>query len=61
MAVRGLLLELAAERPHDRWSGVNAAVNAIYLALGLPQEQPSDFERAVRSQSEDERTNRTLT
>jgi hypothetical protein len=26
--------ELVTERPHDRWSGVNAAVNAIYLALG---------------------------
>jgi hypothetical protein len=26
--------ELATERLHDRWSGVNAAVNAIYLQLG---------------------------
>jgi hypothetical protein len=26
--------ELGTERPHDRWSGVNAAANAIYLALG---------------------------
>lgn len=25
--------ELTTERLHDRWSGVNAAVNAIYLAL----------------------------
>jgi hypothetical protein len=26
--------ELATERLHDRWSGVNAAANAIYLAVG---------------------------
>lgn len=26
---------LAAEREHDRWSAVNAATNAIYLALEL--------------------------
>jgi hypothetical protein len=25
--------ELATERLHDRWSGVNAAVNVIYLHL----------------------------
>lgn len=28
---------LAKERQHDRWSAVNAAANAIYLALGEPQ------------------------
>ncbi len=26
--------ELAIAQTHDRWSGVNAAVNAIYLQLG---------------------------
>lgn len=26
---------LGCEREHDRWSGVNAAVNAIYGALGV--------------------------
>ena len=29
---------LASERPHDRWSAVNAAANAIYLALGAPRD-----------------------
>jgi hypothetical protein len=26
--------ELAAERLHNRWSGLNAGVNAMYLAVG---------------------------
>jgi hypothetical protein len=26
--------ELATQRQHDRWSAVNAAANAIYLAVG---------------------------
>jgi hypothetical protein len=41
--------ELATERLHDRWSGVNAAVNAIYLALGQERdrERQSEFERAA--------------
>lgn len=30
--------ELSTERSHDRWSGVNAAVNAIYLQLGRPRD-----------------------
>ena len=29
---------LASERPHDRWSSVNAATNAIYLAIGKERE-----------------------
>jgi hypothetical protein len=28
---------LSNERLHDRWSAVNAAVNAIYLAVGVPR------------------------
>lgn len=42
--------ELAVERQHDRWSGVNAAANAIYLALSLPREREtqSAMERASR-------------
>jgi hypothetical protein len=45
--------ELATERLHDRWSGVNAAVNAIYLALGRERdrERQSEFERAAANGS----------
>jgi hypothetical protein len=45
--------ELTAERTHDRWSGVNAAVNAIYLALGEPRsrERQSTFERSSKEQA----------
>ena len=50
--------ELSTKRTHDRWSGVNAAVNAIYLLLGLPREQQSEFERGARSPSEDEKPER---
>lgn len=45
--------ELDAERLHDRWLGVNAAVNAIYLQLGerrLP-ERISEFEGRARRQA----------
>lgn len=35
--------ELATERQHDRWSGVNAAVNAIYRAIGTKQGQRRCF------------------
>jgi hypothetical protein len=40
---------LACEREHDRWSAVNAAVNAIYLALGEMRrcERQSAFEQAA--------------
>jgi hypothetical protein len=42
--------ELATERLHDRWSGVNAAVNAIYLALDRSRapEDISKYEAAAR-------------
>jgi hypothetical protein len=42
--------ELATERLHDRWSGVNAAVNAIYLALNEPRDRArqSSFEKAAK-------------
>ena len=41
---------LGCEREHDRWSGVNAAVNAIYLHLGEPRdaERVSAFEGRVK-------------
>ena len=44
---------LACEREHDRWSAVNAAANAIYLALGERRspEQISAFEGHVRQRS----------
>jgi hypothetical protein len=40
---------LSNERLHDRWSAVNAAANAIYLALGVgrDRERQSAFERAA--------------
>jgi hypothetical protein len=43
--------ELATERLHDRWSGVNAAVNAIYLHLGEQRdpERVSAFEGRSRA------------
>jgi hypothetical protein len=43
--------ELACEKSHDRWSGVNAAVNAIYLALGLRRDTEviSRFEKSMRA------------
>jgi hypothetical protein len=48
--------ELATERKHDRWAGVNAAANAIYLQLGISRdrERQSTFERvtAPRNSSE---------
>lgn len=42
---------LACERQHDRWSGVNAATNAIYLALGEKRrlDRGSRFERRSRT------------
>jgi hypothetical protein len=42
--------ELAAERQHDRWSAVNAATNAIYLALGEQRSRELEpaFEQAAR-------------
>lgn len=45
--------ELVTERLHDRWSGVNAAVNAIYLHLGERRrpERVSDFEEQARRSS----------
>lgn len=38
---------LTCEREHDRWSAVNAAANAIYLALGERRDldRTSAFER----------------
>lgn len=41
---------LSTERTHDRWSAVNAAVNAIYLALGERRylESISHFEGRTR-------------
>jgi hypothetical protein len=41
---------LACEPEHDRWSAVNAAANAIYLALGVTRdrERRSASERASR-------------
>lgn len=43
--------ELATERLHDRWSGVNAAVNEIYLQLGEHRDPKcvSAFESRLRS------------
>jgi hypothetical protein len=45
------LRELPTERLHDRWSGVNAAVNAIYLHLGeqRDRERVSAFEGRSRA------------
>jgi hypothetical protein len=41
---------LSNERQHDRWSAVNAATNAIYLALDVRRgtEVISHFERSMR-------------
>lgn len=41
---------LKCERQHDRWSAVNAAANAIYLALGARRDPAivSLFEREQR-------------
>lgn len=46
---------LSNERLHDRWSAVNAAVNAIYHQLGTcrARECQSAFEIASRRQSND--------
>lgn len=46
--------DLSSEREHDRWSSLNAAVNAIYLALGERRdlERISGFERAARRKGE---------
>ena len=40
--------DLTCEKEHDRWSGVNAAANAIYLALGERRDPAvqSAFERS---------------
>lgn len=40
---------LKSEREHDRWSAVNAAANAIYLALGERRDTSriSTFERRL--------------
>jgi hypothetical protein len=45
---------LPSEREHDRWSAVNAAANAIYLALEVPRDRrcQSAFEQAARSREE---------
>jgi hypothetical protein len=44
---------LSNEREHDRWSAVNAAANAIYLALGLHRDwqQQSTFEQSAKHQT----------
>lgn len=44
---------LTSAREHDRWSAVNAAVNAIYLALGEKRDlsRMSSFERRAREQA----------
>jgi hypothetical protein len=44
---------LSSEREHNRWSAVNAAVNAIYLNLGLARssERQSRVERRARQVS----------
>jgi hypothetical protein len=44
---------LGNERLHDRWSAVNAAVNAIYLAVGVPRPLAviSNFEGRSRGAS----------
>ncbi len=44
---------LSAEKEHDRWSSVNAAANAIYLALGERRdlERTSHFEGKLRRRS----------
>jgi hypothetical protein len=46
--------ELATERQHDRWSGVNAAANAIYHSLDIPRdrERQSAFEQAKKHDGE---------
>jgi hypothetical protein len=65
MAVRNLLERLSNERPHDRWSAVNAAENAIILAFGkgrnretpsAKRQAPSEFGSAVRSKGADKAT-----
>lgn len=45
--------ELATQRLHDSWSGVNAAVNAIYLQLGECRDakRVSEFEGQSRAAS----------
>ena len=44
---------LSNEREHDRWSAVNAATNAIYLALGerRESERQSTFEQSAKHQA----------
>ena len=44
---------LGSERQHDRWSAVNAAANAIYLALDVPRRPAviSAFECQLRHTS----------
>lgn len=44
---------LSSEREHDRWSAVNAAVNAIYLNLEMARssERQSAIEGRVRRES----------
>lgn len=45
-SVRAFWRKLTTERLLDRWSGLNAAVNAMYLALGERRttERISEFE-----------------
>jgi hypothetical protein len=44
---------LSNEREHDRWSAVNAAANAIYLALAeqRDRQRQSTFERSAKHQA----------
>jgi len=44
---------IASPRSHDRWSNVNASLNAIYLAVGVKRDvdRISLFEREARSLS----------
>jgi hypothetical protein len=50
---------LSNERMHDRWSAVNAAANAIYLALGEQRnrERQSAFEQSASTRTSATGTN----
>jgi hypothetical protein len=45
---------LSNERPHDRWSALNAATNAIYLALGAERDRElqSTFEQLASTRAQ---------
>jgi hypothetical protein len=59
MARKWLSHGLGNERTHDRWSAVNAATNAIYLALGAERDRElqSAFEQLASTRTSATGTN----